>query len=269
MYCRFCGKHIIEDSNFCPYCGKVVGEIDLIDSTYDIEKNYFDEQYYKRKVSQTASVGLVSSTKIICYVALFVFLIFNIKMSPSYGWVKIAFYITTSAITIGLVTIVQKKVFISNRKTLYIIVLITSVMVIVTSISLRIIYEMKVDAVRTQIPSSGEIVLSLLEETEYFNDTGLGIIRNPNTSIRLYGKWYKNGDKIPVQLNKEYFLRVSSGGTEYGGYKDVFITFKKSSFTKGKYEINKVVPLTDDATIIAEVNLVFERYCAFWEVVFN
>lgn len=62
--------------------------------------------------------------------------------------------------------------------------------------------------------SVGEIVVLLSEKTEYYNDTGIGMIGNPSTSVKIGDKWYKGGYKIPVLLNKEYSLRVGIGGSD-------------------------------------------------------
>ena len=107
----------------------------------------------------------------------------------------------------------------------------------------------------------------LSEKTEYYNDTGIGTLRNPSTHIRIGNKRYEGGDKIPVLLNKEYSLRVGSGGSGSGGYIDSSITFSKSSFLNGKYTITKEVYITSGPASMAEVNLIFKRYCTFWEVV--
>lgn len=267
MFCRFCGKSILEDSIFCPFCGKAVEEVNPRDNNVNPELKFSDEEYYKRKASQQAGELLISKTKIICYIALGVFLLFNIKMAPSYGLLKFLCYVITSGIAIGLVTLFRKKVLTGKKKILYIITLFVSIIVILGSISLRIVYESKVDSVTTKIPSSGEIVLLLSEKTEFYNDTGTGMIRNPSTSVRIGDKWYEGGDKIPVLLNKEYSLRVGSGGSGSGGYIDSSITFRKSSFMNGEYIITKDVYITSGPASMAEVNLIFKRYCTFWEVV--
>jgi len=267
MFCRFCGKSILEDSTFCPYCGNAIEEVNHRENNANLEKKFSDEEYYKRKASQLAGEVLISITKVICYIALGVFLIFNIKMAPSYGLLKFICYVITSGTAIGLVTLFRKKVLPGKKKILYIITLFVSIIVILGSISLRIVYESKVDSVTTQVPSSGEIVVLLSEKTEYYNDTGTGMIRNPSTNVRIGDKWYEGGDKMPVLLNKEYSLRVGTGGSGSGGYTDSSITFRKSSFLNGKYTVTKDVYIKSGPASMAEVNLIFERYCTFWEVV--
>ena len=149
----------------------------------------------------------------LCILPLGVFLLFNIKMAPSYGLLKFLCYVITSGIAIGLVTLFRKKVLTGKKKILYIITLFVSIIVILGSISLRIVYESKVDYVKKQIPSSGDILITLSEETEYYNSTGTGSIRNPSTNIKIGDKWYDSGDVIPITLNKNYFLRVGAGGS--------------------------------------------------------
>ena len=95
MFCRFCGKSIEGDSMFCPYCGKSIEE-----STTGAERtisqlvmpnttsNLREDAYYLSQISKIAGSTLRSITKIICYIALDVFLFLNIKMAPSYGMTK-------------------------------------------------------------------------------------------------------------------------------------------------------------------------------------
>lgn len=277
MFCRYCGKKIIDDSVFCPYCGKSLHEQDIesvptiiettTEKTNDIV-NIEDYAHYKKRANEIASHSLQKVTKTICYIALAVFLFFNIKMAPMYGWAKIFFYVGAAAIAISVVVFFNKKVLTGEVKRHYIAFLILALITIISSISLRIVYEAKVDYVENQMPSSGQILISLSEKTEYYNSTGTGVIRNPSTNIRIGDKWYDRGDIIPVVLNKNYSLRVGAGGSGSGGYTDSSITFSKSLFSNGQYKLSKTVYITSGSASMAEVDLTFKRFCTFWEVIF-
>lgn len=276
MFCRFCGKSIEGDSVFCPYCGKpleekavkpekMVSQPTMTDTTF----NTRDDAYYLSQASKIAGSTLISITKIICYVALAIFLFLNIKMAPSYGIIKTLIYVITAAIAIGLVVLFNKKVFAGKSKVKFKSVLIASVSVIVVSVGLCIVYETKVDSVTAQFPTSGSVKVTMTTHTDYYNDTGTGYIRNPSTNIRIGEKWYDSGDVIEVALNQKYSMRVGAGGSGSGGYIDTSITFTNYSFKNGQYTVIEEVRITSGPASMAEVQLTFKRYCTFWEVIFG
>lgn len=275
MFCRFCGKEVKDDSKFCPYCGKPQGvAANIVNNTKEgiiakgpeqSERNY---TYYKKKADNMASYTLMKITKIMSYIALGVFLFFSIKMSPMYGWAKFFCYLLMAGIAISLLMLFNKKVFTGESKKLYHLSLFISVFAIVFSVGLRIVYEAKVDYVKQQMPSSGEILFSMSEKTEYYSNTGTGTIRNPKTVIRIGDKWYDSGDIIPIRLNESYSLRVGSGGSGSGGYTDGTLVISKSSLSNGKYTIRKEVNILSGPASMAEVTISFSRYCTFWEVIF-
>lgn len=276
MFCRFCGKNIEDDSLFCTYCGKplegnyaepegTISQPTLTTSPADIR----DETYYLYQASKIAGSTLISITKIVCYVALAVFLFLNIKMAPSYGITKTVIYVITSAIAIGLVVLFNKKVLSGKSKAKYTFALIVSIIVIVVSAALRIVYESKVDSVTAQFPTTGSVKVTLSAHTNYFNATGIGSIRNPSTTIRIGEKSYESGAVIEVYLNEKYSMRVGAGGSGSRGYLDTNITFTNSSFKTGKYTVTKEVWFTSGPASMAKVQLTFERYCTFWEVIFG
>lgn len=276
MFCRFCGKSIEGDSLFCPYCEKpleengakpenTVSQPAMTNTTFNVR----DDAYYLSQASKIAGNTLISITKIICYVALAIFLFLNIKMAPSYGTTKTIIYIITAATAIALVALLNKKVFAGKSKTKFKFVLIVSIIAIIASVGLRIVYETKVDSVTTQFPTSGCIKVTVKTHTDYYNATGTGYITNPSTNIRIDETWYDSGDVIEVALNQKYTMRVGAGGLGGGGYIDTSITFTSASFKNGQYTITKEVGITSGPAYMAEVQLTFERYCTFWEVIFG
>lgn len=281
MFCRYCGKQIIDDSTFCPFCGKLLDETKetrlAIKRDSSLEKTCdhmgkSDYAYYKKRANSIASYPLQKTTQIVCYIALAVFLFFNIKMAPMYGWAKFFCYLGTAAIAIGVIVLFNKKVFIGESKKAYMLCLVLAVITIIASISLRIIYESKVDYVERQIPSDGHIYLTFSEETEYYNSTGTGVINNPSTNIRIGEKWYKSGDIISVDLSKNYSLRVKVSGGVIGalvsGYTDGMVVFRSKLFPNGKYNLSKTIYFLSGPASMAEVDLTFKRFCTFWEVIF-
>jgi len=277
MFCRFCGKNIGVDSLFCPYCGKAL-ESNHIESEKKISQpaavsfaNFPDDAYYLKQASKMAGRTLVSITKILCYVALAVFLFLNFKMTPLYGITHDIIFLLTSAIAIGFVVLFNKKVFTGRSKVKNTLVLIFSLIVIVVSIGLRVVYESKVDSVTAQFPSSGSVKLTVSTDTDYYNSTGTGSVYNPRDSVRIGEKWYESGDIIKVNLDEEYSMRVSAGGSIGGGYTDTNITFTAASFSNGQYRVTHEVWITSDqffmSDVMAEVQLTFSRYCTFWDVI--
>ena len=168
MFCRYCGKQIMDDSIFCSYWGKSLDkqektslptEIEILLEEIDNFENNKDYVYYKKRANKIVSYSLQKATKVFCYIALVIFLVFNIKMAPMYGWAKFFFYIGAAVIAIGLIVLFNKKVATGEIKKYYLVYFILALITITSSISLRIIYESKVDYVESQIPSNGKILV--------------------------------------------------------------------------------------------------------------
>ena len=64
-------------------------------------------------------------------------------------------------------------------------------------------------------------------------------------------------------------MRVGAGGSEGSDYIDTSITFTNTSFKNGQYTVTKEVRITSGPASMAEVQLIFNRYCTFWEVIFG
>ena len=84
MFCRYCGKSIAEDSDFCTYCGKSLFEKSNDTSAEEIATSISAPCKPKNNFF-TNNISLLVTAS--CYIALGVFLFFNIKMAPFYsGW---------------------------------------------------------------------------------------------------------------------------------------------------------------------------------------
>ena len=93
MFCRYCGKTIADDSDFCSYCGKSLGTGNLASKPAEASQKKKPEKTYDYTTLDFFMTAL-------CYIALGVFLFFNIKMAPFYGiWKDIA-YVVEAAIAI-------------------------------------------------------------------------------------------------------------------------------------------------------------------------
>lgn len=182
---------------------------------------------------------------------------------------KMQIYVITAAIAICLVVLFNKKVLAGKSKAKYTFVLVASIIVIIFSVGLRIVYETKVDSVTAQFPLSGSVKVIMTTHTDYYNATGVGFVRNPSTNIWISEKRYDSGSIIEVDLNQKYSMRVGAGGSEGSDYIDTSITFTNTSFKNGQYTVTKEVRITSGPASMAEVQLIFNRYCTFWEVIFG
>ena len=276
MYCRYCGKQVLDDSAYCHFCGKSLGAPEE-KATSQIKSNILTEKsvsthsdeifaYYEKRANNIASSSLKKATKILSYAALVTFLFFNIKMAPMYGLAKFFWYIITSAIAIGIVLLFNKKVVAIESKKLYITYLMLSLVVIAVSISLRIVYEAKIDYVKKHAHPSGEIYVILSEETVNYDLMGMGKVTDSITDIKVNDKWYDSGDIVRITLNENYSLRVDTGGLGSDKYVYKTLTITNSSFANGEYVFSEYI--YSGFLLKAEVNFTFTRHCTFWEVVF-
>lgn len=274
MFCRYCGKNIKEDSEFCPFCGQKLStaiNTPVTTSTYQepATSPVKSDEYYIKEAEKLASSSLQSACKFFCYTALAVFLFFNLKMAPFYGTAQIVAYIVMAAVAICLVMLFNKKILPGRSKSAYSAVLWLSIIVIAASVGLRVVYESKVDAAESDFSSSSSVYVTMTLHTDYFNATGTGTIRNPSSHIKIGDAWHDSGDSFEVALNKQYDMRVGSGGSGSGGYIDTTIKFMPSSFKDGKYVITKEVRITSGPASLAEVTATFRRFCPFWDVIFH
>ena len=275
MFCRFCGQKIMDDSTFCAYCGKNVSIIPNDKDTIKrrrakhVPQPHNLQNHYKRLSSGISLDSLQEGTGIVSIVSLIIFLLFNIKMAPSYGWRKVLIYFITSGIVLGITVLLKKVILPNGSKSICSVFLVLSILTIIFTITLRIVYECKVDSVTTNIPSNGDIILHVSNDTTYYNNTGTGTIRDPSTSIRIGDTWIEDSGSLKVTLGEEYSLRISSGGSGHYGHIEEQITFRNNSFSTGEYIITKQIYIDDGPASLAKVKLSFSRYCTFWEVIFD
>ena len=258
MFCRFCGKPIQEDSEFCPYCGK--SQSPTHKATHPIKLPKCDG----------IDIFTLSTIASVCfYVGIIVFLILFIKMAPGIGGDKFIAYIIGAAITIVASVIVHKirnKKFTEKRQ---LVALVFGLLLLIPSLTLRIVYESKVDAAVADIPKSGTVCVEIKVDEEFYSYFSEGLIREPYSKITFDGH---NGNTLYVELNKPYAAIISAGyegrsgvaSSAASGSTDKTITFTQANLRNG-YTINEQVPLGGG---YADVTVKFKRICTFWEVIF-
>jgi hypothetical protein len=265
MFCRFCGNNILDDSEFCPYCGKPLGPESNEQRVRTV--NNFNVMQALDQDRKALSKGLINGAKALCYVSLVVFLICLIKMAPGFGTIHIVSYIAIAAVAIGLVILFSKlepKALKNYNRNFYLISIIIASFILILSLALRIVYETKVDSAVADVPNAGNVYVRVnLDEEFYSSDSGY--VKNPKSHIKIGDKWYDDDSVAYIALNKSYSLRVGTGYDYEGGYIDTTITFEPESLRKGYTQIEDVQVTP---SVIGEVTMKFTRELDFWSVIF-
>ena len=250
MFCRYCGKTIADDSDFCTYCGKSLNTVNQpakFTQTETPQKRY---SYTKLDFYMVA----------LCYLALGIFLFFNIKMAPFYGGWKFLAYIVEAAIAIFLTWVVKEKLEGFAPPKIKILSIALSLLVIISSISLRIVYENKVEQALADMPNTGKILVDISDDVEY-SSFSAGLVYKASSSIEIDG----TGDITYITLGKPFTLDVLCKGNGKRDTTSDILTLNASDFRNGKYTITKHLTL---GGIFAEVTVTLERTCTFWDVIF-
>ena len=258
MFCRYCGKSIADDSDFCTYCGKHLNN--NANEVTPLAKNGPSIQKADDSSSFFAE-HLPLIVRTLCYIALGTFLFFNIKMAPFYGAWKFFAYVIEAAIAIYLTVLTKNKIAESSSFNLKFVSVIFSTLIILSSLTLRIVYEAKVNMVEKDIPRSGTILVDVSRDTDYYSYT-IGLVSDPSTSIDINGA----GDPAKITLGKPTKLDIKVKGNHKTGTTSETITLYASDFANGTYTITQRVYL--DGGISATVKVTLRRYCTFWEVIF-
>lgn len=182
-------------------------------------------------------------------------------MAPFYGWWKFLAYVVEAAIAIYLTVLTKNRISESKSFNIKVLSVIFSIFIILSSITLRIVYESKVDITEKDIPRSGTILVDVSRDTDYYSYMS-GVVYNPSTSIRINGA----SDPTKVTLGRSTDFEIKVNGNHKSGSTSDTITLHTSDFVNGKYSITKTVYL--DAGISATVEVTLRRYCTFWEVIF-
>ncbi len=257
MFCRFCGKSILEDSVFCPYCGKAQG---TAQNTSTIKPSIIDE----------INISTVATISSVCfYVGIIGFLILFMKIAPGIGTTKFVTYIIGASIAIVGAVVTHKIRNKKYTKKRQLIALVFGLVLLIPSITLRIVYECKVDAAVADIPKSGTVCVEVKIDEEFYSYYYEGMVREPYSKIILDGQ---SESTLYVELSKPYKAKIVAGYAGRSGVADSSasgsiektLTFTQAKLSKG-YTINEHVPIDGG---YADVTVNFKRICTFWEVIF-
>lgn len=256
MFCRYCGQSIAEDSDFCSYCGKNISN----------NANNAGTSTEEKIIKSNAPSGffiehLPLIVRTLCYAALGTFLFLNIKMAPFYGWWKFLAYVVEAAVAIYLTVLTKNKISECQSFNIKVFSIIFSIFIILSSITLRIVYEIKVDIAEKDIPSYGTILVDVSRDTDYYSYKS-GVVYDPSTSIKINGA----SDHAKITLGQSTNLEIKVKGNHARVSTSDTITLHSSDFINGKYSITKTVYIGSGISATVEVKL--RRYCTFWEVIF-
>lgn len=265
MFCRSCGKEIKNESVFCPYCGKKTCQDEIKPRSKKIEK---------QDLPDFEVLPILSS--IIFYIGIIVFLLLNIKMAPGIGRMHTIHYCVGAAIIVLLACAIGafRSQEITNAG--HIVALIFGLILLVSSIGLRIVYEAKIDEALSDIPNTGSVYVTVkLNEKFYARETGT--VENPYSYIIIDNQRYDDTTTICVELNKEYSIQIGAGyrnktgvsNSSAHGKTSRSISFLPESL-RSDYSLLEKVPLessSNQGEIYANVTIYFERFCPFWDVI--
>ena len=258
MYCRYCGKAIAEDSEFCTYCGRLIGDNTNTENA-TTEENLCNIKLNAESGCFSEYLPLIVRT--LCYIALGAFLFFNIKMAPFFGVWKFIAYVIEAAIVIYLTVLTKNRISESNVLSIKMMSVVFSLFIILSSFTLRIVYEYKVDAAEKDIPYSGTILVDVSQHTDFYSYIKEGVVRNPNTSISING----HSEPAKVNLGQSNQLEITVKGNYISGTTSEVIILYASDFVNGEHSFTKTVHVSGDISATVKVEL--RRYCTFWEVI--
>ena len=164
---------------------------------------------------------------------------------------------------------IRNKQFTHKRQ---LIALVFGLLLLIPSLTLRIVYECKVDATVADIPKSGTVCVRIKLDEEFYSYYTEGMVREPYSYITIDGNRTEGTTTWQLELNKAYSAKIGAGyegrsgvaSSAASGSTDKTITFTQSNLRSG-YTINERVSLGGG---YANVTIEFERVCTFWEVIF-
>ena len=242
MFCRYCGQSIAEDSVFCSYCGKNI---------CDNANNVGASTEHKKVKSNSLSDFFIE------YLPLIVRTLF-------YGWWKFLIYVVEAVFAVCLTALTKSKISECKSLKLKILSIIVSTFIILSSITLRIVYEVKVDIAEKDLPSYGTVLVEISYDTDYYTDYSYigGVVYDPSTSIKVNGA----SDHAKITLGQTSDLEIKVNGNHESGAASDTINLHSNDFVNGTYSITKTVNVGGGISAAVEVKL--RRYCTFFEVIF-
>ena len=181
-------------------------------------------------------------------------------MAPFYGGWKFLAYIVEAAVAIFLTWVVKEKLEGFAPPKIKMLSIVLSLLVILSSISLRVVYENKVEMALADIPNTGKILVDISDDVEY-SSFSAGLVHKASSSVEIDG----TGDITYITLGKPFTLDVLCKGNGKRDTISDMLTLNASDFSNGKHTITKHLSL---GAVFAEVTVTLERTCTFWDVIF-
>ena len=102
-------------------------------------------------------------------------------MAPFYGWWKFLIYVVEAVFAVCLTALTKSKISECKSLKLKILSIIVSTFIILSSITLRIVYEVKVDIAEKDLPSYGTVLVEISYDTDYYTDYSyIGLAPQPH-----------------------------------------------------------------------------------------
>ncbi len=185
MNCTRCGRPVDEGTVLCPFCGKTVSNAPTAQAEWTARRVIFP-------------VGMI----------LFLFFSFDLipgTMEGAYAY----FAIFASAIVLlsGALWF-----FLKNRHTKKAVAVLWLVplILLLSTVSLRVVYYAKYQEVAANIPSSGMVAVRFSYDEMYYSDVGGELITNDEAWISVEGKRLANNGIARIELFKSIAVSGSS-----------------------------------------------------------
>lgn len=151
----------------------------------------------------------------------------------------------------------------------YMAAFIVSICMLLSIVTLRIVYEAKIDGATAHIPEDGMVTLRISIGQQLYDADGEKYASQERAVIKIEDKTYFDGDCIRVNLQEEYPIRVIYMESDVNGELEDTITFTGEDIYN-TYTIMKKVEIAEPETEgeYAVVVIRFEYGMEFWDVIF-
>ncbi len=270
MFCRFCGKEISDDSTFCAFCGKRLGKSypsrvsEHVND--DIEEKLRSQE--DKRPSNSNSKTNAGFHDICFFLSLGLYVLFFVlyKEVDPYAWLGNYFcYVIVIIVGIALFLIIQLH---ADTNTKSILALLIPVLLVSSVLSLKHIYNSKLDSVLASPPQVGYSYVSVNIKDTYYNSTGEGHVKDPYIDLRFDGQPVRNGI-VNVPLEKRIivtadvsYIWVYNGNVKGTGNTNIIL--KKDDIMRGTV-FKMEFPTQGDQSCVLVIKL--SRKLGFWDVV--
>lgn len=137
-------------------------------------------------------------------------------------------------------------------------------------LTVRFIYNSKLDTALANIPSSGEIYIRTEVDSRIFRLTGGGIIKDKNVTLSFNGESSLSGIYcVPINEPLSLDAGISYRSSDYkvrGGHTEVTILLSKEKLNDG-YQFMVKIPIEE--TQYCELDIAITYFVSFWDVVLS